>query len=244
MPWKVVPKPGVSVLELFDIGATRDNADLVHEVNGVVDLRLDFNRHLAEALRARMPTIRMDVETPRGGRRFARELGRRKRMLYSGSSPFRQIIDEEIRRAESLNRVYGFEELADKVAKETNEKPARIKKLMRRMHAALQIIIKDGKVYPGVKHPDIAVKREYEIIEFKPGQHPVKAAILDYVDMGGVRTYNEIEKRMMGIKWIKRPKTLQRYLKEMVEKDKTLVKLGGEKGVYGKDEEYEVVGGL
>ena len=45
---------------------------------------------------------------------------------------------------------------------------------------------------------------------------------------------------MMRIGWIKRVKTLQRYLREMV-KEGNLRKIGEEKDVFGRDEDYEAV---
>lgn len=224
MGWEVRPKPGVTPLELFDIGASRDNADLVLVKGGIEITRVDYDPYTAMILNAKMPTIDERLETPRGGGRITRELSF-KRMLYAGSSPFRQIIDDELRRHESLRKLLTMKELAGIVANQTDEKVSRIMKLLKRMNDAGQILLKKGRVYLGPRHPDIAVRRDYPVTEFVPGKHPVKLYIWKYVDEGGTRSITDIENRLKRIKWIKRRKTLEFYLKEMV-RDGYLRKIG------------------
>lgn len=226
MAWKVVPKAGHTSLELFDVGATIENAEIVEERGGVVTVRLPFFMDLAVALNAEMPVIRTTIQSPKRTERYVREMTYR-RMLYSGSSPFRQIIDDEVNRSMSLRRVMGVDELAEKVASQTDEKVHRIKALIRKMVESAQLVIKDGKVYPGVKHPDIMVRREEPVMEFQPGKHPVKMMIFKYIYDVGRRRYEEIEGKLKRIKWIKRDSTLQRYLDEMV-RDGCLRKVGDE----------------
>ena len=243
MGWKVVVKEGTDLVEAMRYGLSSRNSELVYEKNGIPVLRLMNDKYLAEILNARMPKVKEIIRTPKAARVVTRDFSRG-RKLYAGSSPFRQLIIDEVESYERRKKYISVDELADIIAKETDEKTDIIKNLIIKMNRAGQLIIRDGNVFVGIRHPELGVKRAFEVHEHKSGVHPVKGYIYKYVDKYvdnyGIRTYKQIEKEMMDIMWIKRRSTLISYLKEMV-KEGCLRKIGGIEGEYGHNESYETV---
>ena len=239
MRWHVEPRPGVSPVELNDRGISSETAMLVGYKGNVPVITLPATRDLIEYFNAEVPKVNITIRSPKFARVFTKRL-LPKRMLYSGSSPFRQIIMDEVDNYERRKKYINVYELADKVAKDTDENPRRLEQLIYKMNRAGQLVIRDGNVFAGIRHPELGVRREYPLVEFKQGVHPTKNYIYKYVENVGMRSYKEIEKRMFATGWIKRRTTLISYLKELIDEG-CLKKIGGTDGKYGFDEYYEAV---
>jgi len=212
-----MPKPGHSWLELAEDGADSFNAVIGNVVQGVLKDTMPYNKLVAKELGAVEPAIKIFIETPMRSDVFTKEIsGGRK--LYSGSSPLRQIIDYRVRQFENNRKSITPDEIAEIVSRDTTENKKVIAALIKRMNNNAQLTISEGKVTPGVRHPKIAIRRGNAILEYQEGHpvHPVKQYIFKYVSDYDARTYHQIEDELMRVKWIKSPKTLHRYLREMV----------------------------
>lgn len=237
--WAVVPKEGYDEIALAELGVSSKTAYVIRYKNGVIVDRLPATRENIEKLKPRMPKVELQIGDPDRMKRYVEDFSYKK-MLYSGSSPFRQIIIDVVEDYERRKKYISVDELADKVAKDTDERVSRIRKLIIKMNKAGQLVIRDGNVFVGVRHLDIGVRRITKLIEYVAGVHPVKRYIHMMVDDYGRRSYKDIEDRLMSIGWIKRRETLYRYLQEMINEG-CLRKIGGIEGKFGYDEWYEAV---
>lgn len=235
--WRVRVKEGYDLVEASQNGLNRRNSELVYEKNGIPELRVMNDSYLAYNLNAKMPKMKVYSYSRRAGvitRDFSYV-----RKLYAGSSPFRQLIIDEVEDYERRKKYISADKLADIIAKETDEKEERIMNLILRMNKAGQLVIRNGNVFVGIRHPELGVKKLYEVqYEHKSGIHPVKGYIYKYVSNYGIRTYMQIEEEMLRISWIKDVDVLKRYLKEMV-REGCLRRIGGTEGEYGYNESYE-----
>jgi len=234
---QAIPNLSSSPLEVADVGMDEENTELWEKRYGK-KWRLigGFDRALAEDLGANIPSVREQIKTPGKSIVYTKRGMPSKRMLYSGSSPIRQIIEDEVRRYyDELKRNITVDELARVVADECNEKQYRIKKLIEHMHDASEIFlsISRGKKYVIPGHPKMSAERKLAIVEWHEGLHPVKLGIYELLsnpdrhNLNSPTSYKELEKKLMDFGWIKRPKTLKAYLKEMV-RDGEIVKIGSE----------------
>ena len=237
--WVVITKEGYDEIALAELGISSKTAYVAEYKNSVIVNRLPATNENIEKLKPRMPKLELQIGSPDGVKRYVEDFNY-KRMLYTGSSPFRQIIIDVVEDYEKRKKYISIDELADKVAKDTDEKVSRIAKLIIKMNKAGQLVIRDGNVFVGVRHPDIGVKKVSKLIEYVSGVHPVKRYIYVMIEDYGRRSYKDIEDRLMNIGWIKRRETLYRYLQEMINEG-CLRKIGGIEGKFGYDEWYETV---
>lgn len=211
-----VPKRGYSPLEVAEDGYNSFNSRIVTVEDGVTVRERSFDRRDAEYNDVIIHTIEIAVMTPKGT--TVRKLGQQSRgfKLYSGSSPFRQIIDDKVRERRAKRKVINEQEIAEEVSRDTGEKLSRIVTLMNKMRVHGQLSEVHDAKGKRVSRPETSVRRGREVTDYTVGTHPVKSHIFEYVEKRSEATYRDIERYMChGIDWTN-PKSLKRYLREMV----------------------------
>lgn len=213
--WRVEPADGYSPLDLLDRGPNEINARLVKYKYGIKYIDIPYDSYLARAVNAEMPTIRVEIKTPK--KRVARvEELQPKRWLYSGSSPYRQLVIEYLLRMENANKLVTLNEVASYIARECKENEKAVRKLIRKMHDAGQVYFKGGHIFAS-HHSALLPKRERQVMEFVLGINPVMKYIYDFIESrGGITDYRSIRDRMFAIKWIRKERVLQSYLRRMI----------------------------
>ena len=219
-PYKVIPKPGSSAVEIADIGFNEWNAEIVEVRHGIIWNNFGgYNPVLAEDLRAEKPPVRVMVGTPKTAKVFTRRMAE-ERKLYAGSPPIRQVICDVVGEYDRAKKLISVRELVDMVSRMTDEKKYRIANLVKKMNEKGQIFISpplpsNGNVAPGFQQ--VAPKKTAPVIDFVEGVHPVKMYIYEYVDRYGIRTGRDIERELMDMQWVFRPKTVRKYIEECVD---------------------------
>ena len=232
MSFEVIPAPGSSHVEIADRGFTARNSEIVMVKYDMPWYYMGgYHRSVAHDLGVNMPEIRLVTETPKGTQVYTKRPPA-KRVFYEGSSPIKQAIDWKIREYNSMEKLVTAKQIAKEVAEDVHEDERRIHLQILRMHDKGQIFmsppppdpkyptdvrwnaITNSYVKPGFR--ELAVKRKYRTDVEVGKAHPVKDYIFKFVKREGRATYRDIENEMKRINWIKRPKTLKGYLKEMV----------------------------
>jgi len=215
-----VPKHGYMDKEFIDDPPGHHNADMIYVVDGVPEIRIDYDPKILKENRGVSLGVRQYVGSPGRGKMVTRDVtGEWK--LYSGSSPHRQVLWERARQYADAEKLVTPYELAHDVAHLIDEKPHIILAIIGHtpddgMRAKGQLAMDEhGYIHTG---PDeLRPQRHTEEMTLDEGRHPTKTAIYTYISQGGKRTYRDIENHMMvSLKWIKRPQALRGYLSEMI----------------------------
>jgi len=199
MSFEVIPAPGSSHVEIADRGFTARNSEIVM-------VKYDMPWYY-------MGGYHRSVAHDLGGTQVYTKRPPAKRVFYEGSSPIKQAIDWKIREYNSMEKLVTARQIAREVAEDVHEDERRIHLQILRMHDKGQIFMSPP---PPDGFRELAVKRKYRTDVEVGKAHPVKDYIFKFVKREGRAIYREIENEMKRINWIKRPKTLKGYLKEMV----------------------------